>query len=175
MLASICGHFDIVKLLINSSNETWTAEAMNGYLDIVKLLHNLDNGPSCSTEDMDGAANNGHFEIVQFLHENQSEGCTSNALYGAIQNGYPKIVGYLLTHQQEHDITSASSSIDYLRIRHHQISTDKDYRGVLQTLHRHSFPHITEYFVCTAILTLAIIYYSICASTQDASNDQRNI
>ncbi|OQR89583.1 hypothetical protein THRCLA_22667 [Thraustotheca clavata] len=58
----------------------------------------------CSTEAMDGAANNGHLDIVQFIHENRFEGCTPNALYGDIQNGYPNIVEYLLTHRQEHEV-----------------------------------------------------------------------
>ncbi|GAB9471413.1 hypothetical protein Gpo141_00008626, partial [Globisporangium polare] len=50
---------------------------------------------------MDGAAANGHLEVVHFLHENRDEGCTSAAMDGAVVNRHLEVVQYLREHQYE--------------------------------------------------------------------------
>ncbi|OQR86222.1 hypothetical protein THRCLA_10563 [Thraustotheca clavata] len=51
-----------------------------GYFDIVKYLHE-NRTEGCTTYAMDSAAKNGHLEIVKYLHENRTEGCTANVLW----------------------------------------------------------------------------------------------
>lgn len=40
---------------------------------------------------MDGAAANGHLEVVRWLHNNRLEGCTTKAMEGAALNGHWKL------------------------------------------------------------------------------------
>ena len=44
---------------------------------------------------MDDAAKNGHLEVIIWLHENRTEGCTSNAMVYAAGNGHFEIVKWL--------------------------------------------------------------------------------
>lgn len=37
----------------------------------------------CTHRAMDGAAGNGHLEVIQWLHENRNEGCTGDAIFYA--------------------------------------------------------------------------------------------
>jgi ankyrin repeat protein len=46
---------------------------------------------------MNWAARNGHLEVVKFLHENRSEGCTEKAMDWAAKNGHLEVVEYLKT------------------------------------------------------------------------------
>ncbi len=62
--------------------------ASQGYLSLIKLRKGL----LFSVNAMDYAAENGHLEIVQWLHINRTKGCTKNAIDEAARNGYSKIV-----------------------------------------------------------------------------------
>jgi hypothetical protein len=53
---------------------------------MVKWLQQHYDHIGCSSDAMDGAATNGHFEIVKFLHYNHREGCTTKAMNGAARN-----------------------------------------------------------------------------------------
>ncbi|KYQ91190.1 hypothetical protein DLAC_08107 [Tieghemostelium lacteum] len=74
-----------------------------GSLDILKFLFvweinfgardNLFNW--CTTDAMDYAAKNGHFDIVRFLNNSRKEGCTVNAIDYASRNGHLQVVEYL--------------------------------------------------------------------------------
>ncbi|KAG2774417.1 hypothetical protein PC129_g5422 [Phytophthora cactorum] len=44
---------------------------------------------------MDGAASNGHFEVVEYLHEHRSEGCTTDAMDLAAGGGHLDVVKWL--------------------------------------------------------------------------------
>lgn len=50
----------------------------------------------------DQAAGGGHFEIVKFLLENRSEGCTTKAANEAAGNGHLDIVKYILASKRGH-------------------------------------------------------------------------
>ncbi|EQC37022.1 hypothetical protein SDRG_05841 [Saprolegnia diclina VS20] len=74
--------------------------AANGHLDVIAFLHAHQN-EGCTVNAMDEAATNSHLEIVQFLHFNRPEGCTVGALDGAICSGHLDIVRFLIEHRTE--------------------------------------------------------------------------
>jgi len=68
--------------------------ASYGHLEIVKWLHE-NRTEGCTTYAMDWAAYNGHLETVKWLHENRTEGCTKYAINNATNNGHLEIVKYI--------------------------------------------------------------------------------
>lgn len=76
------------------------AAAQNGHLEVVRFLHGI-RRESCTVLAMDRAACNGFLEIVQFLHANRAEGCTKNALNGAARYGHFDVVRFLVEHRSE--------------------------------------------------------------------------
>eukprot|EP00122_Pirum_gemmata_P021472 Pgem_evm1s20004 len=50
---------------------------------------------------MDFAAENGHLDVVKFLHRNRTEGCTKNAMTKAVKNGHLEVVKFLHKHRTE--------------------------------------------------------------------------
>lgn len=74
--------------------------ALNGNLDIVKFLHEYCS-IGCTTDAMDNAAQGGHLDIVRFLHTNRTEGCTTGAMDMAAEQGHLEIVIFLHEHRSE--------------------------------------------------------------------------
>ena len=68
--------------------------ARYGHLDIVIWLHN-NRTEGCSIFAMNKAAENGHLDVVEFLHNNREEGCTTWAMNYAAVNGYLDVVEFL--------------------------------------------------------------------------------
>ncbi|OQS03385.1 hypothetical protein THRCLA_04316 [Thraustotheca clavata] len=155
-LAAICGHLEIVEILMSASKNVCCPEAMdlaamNGYLDVVKFMHNK-NGPGCTTEAMDGAATFGHLEVVQFLNDNRTEGSTPKALQGAVYMGYGTIVEYLFNHGHQHFRRSICFFCpEYYRIQCHRAAKEKDYVGVLQSLIRRPLRELDDEIILAAI------------------------
>ncbi|ETL30661.1 hypothetical protein L916_16405 [Phytophthora nicotianae] len=56
---------------------------------------------------MDGAAQNGHLSVVQYLHHNRAEGCTTAAMDQAAAHGYLDVVKWLHQYRTE-DCTRAA-------------------------------------------------------------------
>ena len=50
-------------------NDIWNYAARIGSLPLIRMLHNH-NVPGCTIDAMDLAAQNGHLNVVQFLHYN---------------------------------------------------------------------------------------------------------
>lgn len=50
---------------------------------------------------MDLASSLGHLHLVQWLHENRSEGCTTNAMDCAAYNGHLDVIKFLHSHRKE--------------------------------------------------------------------------
>ncbi|EQC32473.1 hypothetical protein SDRG_09800 [Saprolegnia diclina VS20] len=73
--------------------------AMSGDLPLLKWLHEA--GAICSTAAMDGAAMNGHSDVVLFLHSARTEGCTIAAATAAAVNGHASVVRFLLEQRTE--------------------------------------------------------------------------
>ena len=54
----------------------------NGHLEVVKWLHS-NRTEGCTSYAMKWASKNGHLHVVQWLHSNRTEGCTTCAMDGA--------------------------------------------------------------------------------------------
>jgi len=50
----------------------------------------------CTTEAMEGAAENGFLSVIEWLHTNRSEGCTKKAMEMAKENGFGYALEWLL-------------------------------------------------------------------------------
>ncbi|OQR98756.1 ankyrin repeat [Thraustotheca clavata] len=70
-----------------------TAVAFGGHLCLLEYI--VDNHDVCTTSAMDNAAENGHFDVVKWLHENRAEGCTTRAMDGAAYRGDFNMIKYL--------------------------------------------------------------------------------
>jgi len=85
---------------LKDPEKTWNACAVNGHLEIVKFLHE-NRTEGCTKWAMNQAAENGHLEVVKFLHENRTEGCTKWAMNEAAENGHLEIVKFLHENRTE--------------------------------------------------------------------------
>lgn len=108
MSAALAGHAHLVKRLSARHPEPFDGccqEAMDsaaefGHLEIVQWLHeNREEG--CTSDAMDMAASNGHLHVVRWLHENRSEGCTTSAMDFAAQNGHLHVLQWLHENRTE--------------------------------------------------------------------------
>lgn len=68
--------------------------ARSGHLEMVKWLHE-NRSEGCSTRAMDGAASSGHLEVVEWLHQNRTEGGSRAAIDRAAYNGHLEVVKWL--------------------------------------------------------------------------------
>ena len=84
----------ISKKKFDKQKINWDYAAENGHLDIVVFLHTF-RVQGCSTRAMNLAASNGHLDIVKFLHTFRVEGCTTYAMDNAARNGHLDIVKFL--------------------------------------------------------------------------------
>lgn len=101
-LASGYGKLDMLNWLITRYGPVYESvflrnlmdtPAAYGYLHIIQYLNTYNY--SASTEAMDGSAGNGHFNVVKFLHDNRTEGCTQLAFDGAAENGHYHVMEWL--------------------------------------------------------------------------------
>ncbi|EGG18382.1 hypothetical protein DFA_03876 [Cavenderia fasciculata] len=70
--------------------------SQNGHLEMVKYLHSKNN--QCTTNAMDMASSNGHLNIVQWLHQNRSEGPTKMAMEYSLVQGRVQVAQFLRKH-----------------------------------------------------------------------------
>ncbi|TMW61218.1 hypothetical protein Poli38472_013681 [Pythium oligandrum] len=74
--------------------------AANGHLEMVKYLHS-GRKEGCTTAAMNEAAGNGHLSVVEFLHTHRNEGCTVRAMNSAAGNGHLDVVKFLHENREE--------------------------------------------------------------------------
>ncbi|GMF22203.1 unnamed protein product [Phytophthora fragariaefolia] len=106
--AALSGHLHLVQRLSRRSPEKFQRccqEAMDsaaefGHLEVVQWLHD-NRQEGCTTDAMDMAACNGHLEIVLWLQNNRTEGCTTNAIDFAAQHGHLEVVQWLHYNRKE--------------------------------------------------------------------------
>ena len=95
-IAAMIGYLDGI---VYNTNLTFSKKAMNwaaenGHLDVVKWLHeNRQEG--CTRMAMNNAAENGHLGMVKWLHNNREEGCTMYAMNWAAAAGHLHVVNWL--------------------------------------------------------------------------------
>jgi len=65
-----------------------------GHLEVVKFLHE-NRTEGCTKNAIIWAASRGHLEVVKFLHFNRTEGCTTHAMDNAAKNGHIEVVKFL--------------------------------------------------------------------------------
>ncbi|EQC29164.1 hypothetical protein SDRG_13037 [Saprolegnia diclina VS20] len=88
--------------------------AMSGDGPLLTWLHEA--GATCTVFAMDGAAMNGHEEVVEFLHSHRTEGGSIVAATAAVVHGHARIVRYLLAERTE----GIDMSLDFdVPHRHH--------------------------------------------------------
>ncbi|GAM20434.1 hypothetical protein SAMD00019534_036090 [Acytostelium subglobosum LB1] len=94
-------HLDVIQYLLENKSDTYiTGSAMdyaatNGHLNIVLYLHEQ-RTEGCSSWAMKGAAENGHLDVVRFLHENRTEDLDhSTAFESAAVKGQLSVIQYL--------------------------------------------------------------------------------
>jgi hypothetical protein len=97
------GHLSLIILYNNNTpNVICTPAAMNlasenGHHDIVIWLHE-NRYEGCTRFAMNCASLHGHHDIVKFLHFNCHESCTSDAIGSALLFGHDDIVNFLKQH-----------------------------------------------------------------------------
>ncbi|AGO85156.1 Ankyrin repeat domain containing protein [Pandoravirus salinus] len=74
--------------------------ARAGYFDIVRFLHE-NRTEGCTVDAMDFAARGGRLDIVKWLHENRSEGCTTAAVDGAVMSSHYDVARWLCENRTE--------------------------------------------------------------------------
>ena len=81
---------------IDSINKLIENNLINIFNYLIKYhYHFIAHELKCTKRTMDFAAKNGHLYIVQWLHENRSEGCTEYAINFAANNGHLHMVQWL--------------------------------------------------------------------------------
>ncbi|OWZ19407.1 hypothetical protein PHMEG_0006347, partial [Phytophthora megakarya] len=65
--------------------------AENGHFDVLKWLH-ANRPEGCTTFAMNIAASKGNLAMVQWLHENRNDKCTKQAMDDAAENGHLEVV-----------------------------------------------------------------------------------
>ncbi|OQR80566.1 hypothetical protein ACHHYP_17464 [Achlya hypogyna] len=101
-LAVVAGQPHIVRQLLRwqpslASPYAMDLVAMTGDMNLLQWFHQ--EGHKCTTTAMDGAAMNGHLDVVRFLHFERTEGCTESAATAAIARGHAAVVEFLIRHQ----------------------------------------------------------------------------
>ena len=103
-IASKFGHLNIIKTLKNASASKMAIfyAAENGHLDIVKYLH-FNRSEGCSKYAIDKACEKNHIDIVKFLDVNRSEGYSKFALEYAAIKGHLNVIKYFYDKGVRHD------------------------------------------------------------------------
>ena len=73
--------------------------ATRGDLDLIKKYHKQ--GKQCTISAINNAAENGHLQVVEWLHYNRKDGCTKNAMHRAAMNGHLTMVEWLHRNRSE--------------------------------------------------------------------------
>jgi len=78
------------------------------YFEVVQLLHE-NQTEECTTDAMNGAAANHHLGILQFLHTHRSGGCTTDAMDQAAKRGWMETLELLRQHRTEGRTSAAAT------------------------------------------------------------------
>ncbi|OQR89082.1 hypothetical protein ACHHYP_06479 [Achlya hypogyna] len=155
-LAAMCGRLQILQHLAKLPGGAPTADAMNlaamtGYLDVVEWMHGLPDGPGCMAQAIDGAAAHGHVNVVAFLHEHRSGGCTAESFKKAICSGHAAVVDYVLSKRVP---ILAEPTVHSAKVRYYRQAPDSDHFRTLRVLKAHgALTHLDWMVVHYAVLS----------------------
>ncbi|KAL2914245.1 hypothetical protein HK105_206189 [Polyrhizophydium stewartii] len=112
------------------TSDIMDAAACIGNLDLVQHMH--ERGFSCTTAAMDGAAENSHINVVRFLHDNRTEGCTRAGLARALNRSSPETLDLMLASPVSGSVKDAQKVLynwslteRVVRILHHGVDCSK--------------------------------------------------
>jgi hypothetical protein len=99
------------KDVLHFTHRAMDKAAKYNHLEVIKWLHE-NRSEGCTTEAMDSACRNRHLEVVKWLHFNRSEGCTYRALAmnWAASDGYLEVAKWL--HENRTEVWTTSSVMD---------------------------------------------------------------
>ncbi|KAF0699494.1 Aste57867_9964 [Aphanomyces stellatus] len=109
--AAEANHVDVLRWLlahkISPTTSPWAMAlaAQDGHLEAIQLLHEYD-WPGTSRA-MDKAAKHGFLGIVKWLHDHRRDGCTTSAIDDAACEGHLEVVQWLHNHRDEGCTTKA--------------------------------------------------------------------
>ncbi|KAL2914244.1 hypothetical protein HK105_206188 [Polyrhizophydium stewartii] len=130
------------------TSDIMDAAACIGNLALVKGMH--ERGFGCTTAAMDGAAENSHGNVVRFLHDNRTEGCTRTGLARALNIMDHEIVDLMLASPVSGSVKDAQKVLykwslteQVVRILHHGVDCSKCQCTMLsQAITACNFDHI---------------------------------
>eukprot|EP01133_Synstelium_polycarpum_P019726 gene19726-23631_t len=126
--AAAAGSLDILEyFLAGRSSTDWDGFALynaagRGHLHVVEMLHGLGEPQNFSispVQILDAAADSGNLDVVRFIHENTTYGCTEEALTLAVTGGHYEVVEFLLANRTENNSSEAlevATSIDIVKL-----------------------------------------------------------
>ncbi|EGG18516.1 hypothetical protein DFA_04010 [Cavenderia fasciculata] len=128
--ASRASQLEIVKFLHYNTTEGCSTDSMgsailNGDIELLKFLHFNRTEISPDPNEIDMASECGHLDIVKFLHEHRSGGCTKRAMDKAAQNGFYSVVEWLHQNRSEGCTTRAmdmTNSFEIIKFLHNNRS-----------------------------------------------------
>ncbi|TMW57955.1 hypothetical protein Poli38472_013429 [Pythium oligandrum] len=130
-IAAVRGDLVMLETLfaLGSPTSKCTTRAMDGaaeegHMQVVRYLHQRD--APCTRRAIDLSARNGHFEIVQYLLLNRQEGCSPFALFWACARGHVEVVRVL---------TSLVMLTDLERC--FEVVAQEDYYHIAETLEKY--------------------------------------
>lgn len=117
--AAANGHLSLLPHVTGFTERAMDLAARYGHLDVVQWLHEH-RSEGCSKYAMNWAAAFGHLDVVQFLHEHRSEGCTTDAMDLAAANDHLDVVRWLHENRSE---GCSVKALDMARTRcHHDVA-----------------------------------------------------
>ncbi|KAL7753629.1 hypothetical protein RI367_000560 [Sorochytrium milnesiophthora] len=129
-VAACCGHLEVLEFLqlvgLTPDKSAWDGAAKNGHLEVVQFMcKHRDHGYSCTTKAIDSAAEHGHTEVVGFMLEHGLTNCTSKAADMAASTGNLPLLQLLFKHRKR----GSTLAVD--------LAARNDHLEVLQFLHKH--------------------------------------
>lgn len=107
--AARAGHLEVVRFCCDNDcggwDQDWTVvqAVEQGHFAIVQFLHER-RAAGCTSAAMNRAAANGHVEVLQYLYTHRNKDATCTAIYAAASNGHTEVVKFLF----EHDLSMCS-------------------------------------------------------------------
>ena len=94
-----CNNY-IINTLYNPIIHTWNWASENGHLEIIKFLHENEK-KGYTFKVINNASRNGHIKVLKWLQKNRKDNFTKEAMNWAAMNGHLEIVKFLYLNKIE--------------------------------------------------------------------------